>query len=336
MNIAQRPSLHGNARLSWLFLLVGAALLFAEGFFLSPHAAEGTDDAGAVRKVVQQWVDANKNQDAEGARKLLTRAAQKNFKPDNRINVGMGKIQTKTEVKEPQVEQDTARCQTVETLGKAQLFTEYSLKKEEGQWRISSLCLMLNEKERGVTLNLEQGLTPTFDAEPQKVQAFLAQLAAIAAQAKSANTPQGRSGSARPASPPPARPAAPTVVETPKPPPPPEPVVPLDFGNRRRPVQLDFVEFTGSGSEKGVKVSAINHANKPLRKLTVKMYFLDAGSNPLGEKESFLVAGESPLVDKNSRAELEFKPLVIPADARKAIVELRETQFTDGTRWPSP
>jgi hypothetical protein len=299
-------------------------------------AAAGGDDAAAVRKVVKDWVDANKQQDAEKARKLLTRAAQKHFKPGNSVNAGMASVKTETEVGEPQLEGDTARCQTVETLGKARLHTEYSLKREDNHWRIHALSLMLNEKERAITLDLEQGLTPKFEADPQKVQAFLAQLAQIAAKAAASGAQSSKGGSSRPATPPATRPPPAVETEAPKPPPAPEPVVPLEFGNRRRPVQLDFVEFTGSGTEKGVKVAAKNHANKALRKVTVKMYFLDAGANPLGEKETFLVAGETPLVEKQSEAELEFKNLVIPPDARRAIIELRETQFTDGTRWPAP
>lgn len=329
---------HGCGPCRWL--LLSCFLLGVGWVWLAPpvpaHAAEAGDDTAAVRKVVQDWVEANKEQNTQKARQLLTRAAQKNFNPGNRINVGMAGVKTETEVAEPQIEQDTARCMTVETLGKARLHTEYSLKREDGHWRIYSLCLMLNEKERAVTLDLEKGLTPTFEADPAKVQAFLALLAQAATKAMPSGGNSGKSGGSRPAAPPASRPPPAAAVEAPKTPPAPEPVVPLDFGNRRRPVQLEFVEFTGSGAAKGVKVTAINHANKPLRKLAVKIYFLDSGANPLGEKEAFLLGGETPLVDKNSQVELEFKDLTIPPDARKAILELRETQFTDGTRWPTP
>ncbi|MCX8157430.1 MAG: hypothetical protein N3J91_13465 [Verrucomicrobiae bacterium] len=329
------PSCSGLHPRGWNFsLLLAGVLLFWLSAGAGAASAASGDEPAAVRKVVQDWVDANKAQDAEKARKLLTRAAQKHFNPGNRINVGMATVKTETEVGEPQVTEDTARCQTVETLGKARLHTEYSLKKEDGHWRIHALSIMLNEKERALTLDLEQGLTPKFEADPQKVQAFLVQLAQIAAKAAAGNQP-AKSGGSRPATPPASRPPPPTEVEAPKPPPAPEPIVPLDFGNRRRPVQLDFVEFTGSGAERGVKVAAKNHANKPLRKLTVKLYFLDSGANPVGEREALLLAAETPLVEKNSEAELEFKNVIIPADARKAIIELRETQFTDGTRWPA-
>jgi hypothetical protein len=319
----------------------------AEGGAATDPAAKASqktssDPGSPVRKVVRAFIEAEKNRDVEAAKKSLTAAAQQNFKSLNlgaAVAVGVGEEKAPKIVK-TEVDGDAAKCNVKVEAKPMDLTTQFRLKREEGEWKIYAITLLMENDEPAFTVDLEKGMTPALEGDPQKVAAFIAKLSPELGKTINAGKKAGSKGAARPAVTPaaPTPPPAPVAAEPepPKPKPEPEPVVALDFGNRRRPLSFEFVEFTSTGAAGGFKANVVNYANKSIRKVDVQVFFLDAGASPLGEASLSLLEGGEPLVLKNGQAQLEFKNVKILPDARKAVIELRETQFTDGTKWRMP
>lgn len=292
-----------------------------------PTPAAADDQVAAVEKVLRTFVAANQKNDRNTVRSLLTTKARKNLSmiiptvpPDPDVEV-LFRIE-KTEVDGEQAS-SVLRVKAGDTV----MSTRCRLKLEEQQWRIYALTMLMDRDEPAITMDLEQGQPPIIEADQVKLAAYLAKLNTLAQKSSKSSTKTGKTTKAP--SPPPTRP---TVEPTPpKPEPAPEPVVALDFGKHRRPADVELVEF--AGPTRAVKARVVNHANKPIRKLNVMIYFLDAGASPLGEKFGSLLNPDPHIVAQGDTAEIVFPGVAAPAEAQKAVIEVREVQFKDGTSW---
>lgn len=281
----------------------------------------------AVRKVVQAYLDAEMKQDIEAMKSLLTTKAQKNFTamiPMIPAAPGSMTLRLEKATVDGEKAQGLVRM-SARALGTTELGAFYRLKPEEGQWRIYAISILIDNDEPGVTVDLEKGMQPIIEADPAKLTAYFAKLNPAAKTTKKS----GKTTTTRP----PTKTTQPTPTTTTEEPKPvvkePEPVTELVFENRRSPASVDFTAFVGTT---GVKAQVANYSNKAIRRINVSMFYLDSGSSAVGKQSASLLNNDPNIVARSAKAEVEFKATV-PADARKAIIELEELPFMDGTTW---
>jgi len=98
------------------------------------------------------------------------------------------------------------------------------------------------------------------------------------------------------------------------------------------PVTGKFVKFAGDENFRKVVFALTNHANKDIRTLELKLFYLDAGGKTLKESPHSQPLGQSPL-KQNSTTELELSAFFMPEGTKSVSARTERVTFFDASVW---
>ncbi len=117
-------------------------------------------------------------------------------------------------------------------------------------------------------------------------------------------------------------------------------IVPARFPANRGPVTLQFLKIVGSADFPKLLVRAVNHSDKPIRRIDLKADYRDAAGKSL-EVKPHVQDAERPvgrrelpvLVPKGQSAEFEILAFFMPKATRDVALTVESVQFSDTTEW---
>ncbi len=95
------------------------------------------------------------------------------------------------------------------------------------------------------------------------------------------------------------------------------------------PVTLEFLEFTGEGGFKKLKLKMTNHANKEASSLYLNIDYLDAAGKKLKD-HSTNYGGVMPAGEKK---EIEVAAFFMPEETKSVTTLIKRVGFSDATQW---
>ena len=114
-------------------------------------------------------------------------------------------------------------------------------------------------------------------------------------------------------------------------------LAPLQFTGDA-PVTLETLGISKDGNFAKVKLRIKNLANKDIRRVEVRLHYLDAGGKELKNwtahaDGSFGPRGRKPVIEKKATAEVEVTAFFMPEGTKRVKAVLQEVQCADGTDW---
>ena len=121
----------------------------------------------------------------------------------------------------------------------------------------------------------------------------------------------------------------------------PEELEPARFPGHEVPVTLEFVSLVREDSNfPEVRLRAINHSDKAIRKLQMTFTYLDADGKalkdwPSGHGAPANLDGDGPavVVGPTDRAEFNATAFFMPEATQRVSVTVKSVEFADGTQW---
>jgi hypothetical protein len=119
----------------------------------------------------------------------------------------------------------------------------------------------------------------------------------------------------------------------------PEKLPPLESSRREAPVTLEFLRMAGKPNFPEVELRAVNHANKAVRKLEMRLTFFDAAGNKLEESPSSHLGrydegrGLRILVVAGASGTFQTQAFFAPKETHRAVARVERIEFTDATAW---
>jgi len=119
----------------------------------------------------------------------------------------------------------------------------------------------------------------------------------------------------------------------------PEKLQPLQFTGDA-PVSLEFLRISGDGNFKKVELRVKNISNKDIRKIDMRLHYLDASGKelkdwPANATGSFdpQTGQRKPVVEKNGTADVKVTAFFMPDETRSVRLELEGITCADATTW---
>jgi hypothetical protein len=109
----------------------------------------------------------------------------------------------------------------------------------------------------------------------------------------------------------------------------PEQLPALAFSSHAAPISLEFLKMAGEPDFPKVELRAVNHSNKTVRRLEMKLVFLDAKGSRLKESPG----GTADLVPANTSAVLQTNAFFAPKETHRVEAEIDCVEFADATQW---
>jgi hypothetical protein len=120
-------------------------------------------------------------------------------------------------------------------------------------------------------------------------------------------------------------------------------ITPAKFPGHDTPVSLEFVKITGEDNFRKVQFKLVNHSDKGIDKIDMKLVYLDANGKALKYFPSgysgttqFGPEGQQiqePAVKKKATKQIEVTAFFMPEETKTVEVELRRVRFVDAETW---
>ncbi len=125
----------------------------------------------------------------------------------------------------------------------------------------------------------------------------------------------------------------------------PEKLVPVNFTGHDTPVSVEFVRITSPRFPAKAQFRVVNHADKDVRFVGLKLTYLSSSGKVVGEWPHASYSGPTPqdrkeprfVVTRNATALVEMDTPFLPDGAQSIRTELNKVVFSDATEWmPAP
>lgn len=106
------------------------------------------------------------------------------------------------------------------------------------------------------------------------------------------------------------------------------------------PVTLEVLDISRKNNSGKVKLQITNHSNKDLRRIEMRLHYLDASGKELKNWSAQADSrfnprggGRKPVVGKKATAEVEVTAFFMPRETKRVTAELQEVLCSDATNW---
>ena len=120
-------------------------------------------------------------------------------------------------------------------------------------------------------------------------------------------------------------------------------ITPAKFPGHNTPVSLEFIKITGKGNFRKLQFKVVNHSDKGIDSIGMKLMYLDAGGKKLKDFPSeyrgqtqFGPNGQQiqePAVKKQATKQIEVTAFFMPETTKSVKAELRKVRFVDAETW---
>ncbi|MCH7687068.1 MAG: hypothetical protein IH899_10375, partial [Planctomycetes bacterium] len=120
-------------------------------------------------------------------------------------------------------------------------------------------------------------------------------------------------------------------------------ISPAKFPGHNTPVSLEFVKITGKENFRKVQFKVVNHSDKGIDSINMKLVFLDTGGKklkdfPSGYRGPTQIGPngqrvQKPAVNKNATKQIEVTAFFMPKETKSVKAELRKVRFVDAETW---